>query len=481
MKNRRPIIYLFVGLALLTIAWFGGQIPTWATPAQSNGQQGISVPTATPRPSPQPVVLTVNLQRPNSPPPHASWAVPVHLALYPPGASGAASYEWDLSLDNSGRLAATLVLSAGRYDIRLKNLHTLRNVKRNVLLDGTSVIDMGTLREGDADGDNRVRASDFALLRAAYFTQAGDSAFDARADFDEDRRIRSSDFALLRGNYFATGDIEVAMARAAAAWPDGAVALALEPAALTVQSGEVFTVTLTAHAGDQPFVALDADMRFPPAALQLVGPNGQPATLIEPLGEMSELINTADNSAGRILYGAGVPYGASPLVGDVALARLHFRVLRSACSLSVKIVDGTVADPTGLFVTGPLSGTQVKAVPSNGHSVHLHSFDFALKVMRGETYAQTSADPRAHSIAVWGAPGGGVTVPHPAGAVFRPLSDNVAIAPSSKTVTVGDTFTLDVRIEGSDLVTASDVQITFDTAYLEVISLTLAACSMAIS
>ncbi len=60
----------------------------------------------------------------------------------------------------------------------------------------------------------------------------------------------------------------------------------------------------------------------------------------------------------------------------------------------------------------------------------------------------------------------------PAGAAFRPLSDNVAIRPSSKVVTVGESFTLNVAIEGSDPVVAADVQITFDTAYLEVTGIT---------
>ncbi len=49
----------------------------------------------------------------------------------------------------------------------------------------------------------------------------------------------------------------------------------------------------------------------------------------------------------------------------------------------------------------------------------------------------------------------------------RPQADNVAIEPGSKTVTVGESFTLAVWIRGSDPVVAADVQITFDTSYLE--------------
>ena len=365
LSTRRLAVYLLIIPFFLVIAWLGGPKAGWATTVPSSAQQ--TIPTRTPGPpAPQTIALFVTLQRPNSPPPHPAWSVPVVFALYPPGSTGAPAYQWDLPLDSSGHWSGSLTLSAGSYDVRVKNLHTLRNVKRNVLIDGSATINMGTLLEGDADGDNRVRASDFTLLRAAYFTQDGDPGFDPRTDFDEDNRIRSSDFALLRSNYFATGDIEVGTARAAAASPDGLVALALEPALLTVQPGEVFTVTLMAHAGDQPVVALDADIRFPPDALRVVGADGQPAMQIEPLGVMAPVINSADNSAGRILYGAGISSDVSPLTGDVMVARLHFRALRTAPRLSVNIVDGTVSDPTGKFVTGPLSGTQVTVAPSNG-------------------------------------------------------------------------------------------------------------------
>jgi predicted nucleic acid-binding Zn-ribbon protein len=355
---------LIFGILLLTSAWLAGQTSSWATPPQSTVRQ--TVPTRTPVPAPQPVNLAVNLQRPNASPPHPSWAVPVHLALSRPGSTGPASYEWDLSLDANGRVATIQVMSAGVYDVRLKNLHTLRNVKRSVLLNGTSVIDMGTLLEGDADSDNRVRAADFALLRTAYFTELSDPGFDGRTDFDEDGRIRSSDFALLRSNYFATGDIEVtgALSRAAAVAPAGTVALALEPSSVQVKSGGVFDLTLMAHANEQPFVAMDCDIRFPPKILQVIDADGQPVTHIEPLGTLTILVNSVNNTTGRILYGAGVSHEEPPLTGDVALARARFRAAQVNATAGVALIDCSVSDSTGRFVTGPLSGSQVTIEPA---------------------------------------------------------------------------------------------------------------------
>jgi len=332
-------------------------------------------------PLPLPFTLTVTLQRPNSPPPDPAWAVPVHLALYPPGDENTICHQWDLTLDQSGQWSDYLSMFTGTYDVRVKNMHTLRNVKRNVAIEGPITLDMGTLLEGDADDDNRVRSSDFALLRAAYFTQEGDAGFDPRTDFDEDNRIRSSDFALLRNNYFATGDIDVTSlgAQASAAFhtptgkrgrgassykPQGSVALALEPASVQVAPGDFFTLTLTAHAGAQSFVAMDADIRFSPEFLQVVGADGQPATSIKSLAPMIGFFNQADNAAGRILYGAGLFTGA--VSGDVAIAQVRFRAVQAVPQARIDLVDGTVSDPEGKFVTGSLSSAQAAIIPAGG-------------------------------------------------------------------------------------------------------------------
>lgn len=362
MNRGRFVVYLLFSALLLFVALLGVETASWVTPSQSHAE--FTVPT--PTPSTVEIALKVTLQRPNAPPPNPSWAVPVHLAFYPPGDPNTISGEWDLVLNDSGQWPGGLAVAPGTYDVRVKNLHTLRNVKRKVVVSSAVTIDMGTLREGDADGDNRVRSADFALLRAAYFTTAGSPGFDPRTDFDEDKRIRSSDFALLRSNYFETGDIEVGAVSAvvAARASDGLVAVALEPSTLQTAPGEVITLTLMAHAGAQPFVSIDADIRFPADVLQVVGDDGQPATQIEPLGSLAVLVNSVDNNIGRVIYGAG-EFG-DPLSGDVAIARIHFRALRAAAQANVGIVDGSVSDSAGKFITGALSGSQVAVVPPGG-------------------------------------------------------------------------------------------------------------------
>lgn len=361
MKHPRALCYLAMGLLLLALALIWSQEPTWATGSATGLQQ--SIPTRTPAPpTPIGVTLNVTLERPNAPPPDPSWAVPVHLAFYPPGDEVTVMYEFNVVLDQSGQWSGQLLLSPWTYDVRLKNMHTLRNVRRNVYVSDPAVLDMGKLLEGDADDDNRVRSSDFTILRAAYFTDEGDPGFDPRADFDEDNRIRSSDFALLRGNYFKSGDIEVSdvAGASAPASPRGSVAVALEPASTEVLVGDTFTLTLMAHAGTQPFVALDGEIEFPAGVLQVVSADGQPATEIEPLADLpTVLVNRVDNTRGRIIYGAGVPLTGAPVSGDVAVARIRFRALAGSPGAPVRLLDVTVADPSGKWVQGPLSGALV--------------------------------------------------------------------------------------------------------------------------
>lgn len=348
---------LLLGVGLLSTGW--------ATPSQD---EPMTIPTRTPMPIT--MTLAVNLQRPNASPPSAPWAVPVALAFYPAGNAVTMTAQHTVTLDQNGRWTGALNLPSGAYDVRVKNLHTLRNVKRNVQVTQGMTIDMGTLREGDADGDNRVRIFDFAILRAAYFTRAGDATFDPRADFDEDHRIRISDFALLRSNYFAKGDIEVSMAehQTAGPQPQGVVALALEPAQIAVKQDEVFTITVMAHSDEQPFIGLDAEIRFPPTQLQVIGADGLPTTGVEISPALISLLNQVDNAQGAINLSVGI--WSEPINGDLGIARLRFKVISGAASIPIYFGEVLISDPDGRSVTGPLSSA-VATMSDVGHFIYL--------------------------------------------------------------------------------------------------------------
>ena len=84
---------------------------------------------------------------------------------------------------------------------------TLSNLAEDVTIPASGVtIDLGTLREGDANDTNCVRGNDFSILRSTYWRGTGDVGFDARADFDRSGFINAADFSLLRTHYWECGD-----------------------------------------------------------------------------------------------------------------------------------------------------------------------------------------------------------------------------------------------------------------------------------
>ena len=109
---------------------------------------------------------------------------------------------------------------------------------------------------------------------------------------------------------------------------------------------------------------MDAVLRFSPGEIQVVDAQGRPAGRVEVLSPLTEVFNRADNVTGQVQIAAGV-FG-DPLTGDVPIARMHFRVLPPVQRAQIAMVDGTVADPTGKFVTGTLAGAEaiVKAASS---------------------------------------------------------------------------------------------------------------------
>jgi len=68
------------------------------------------------------------------------------------------------------------------------------------LVAGTNAVELGTLREGDANNNDFVNITDFSILASAFMTS------NAQADFNQDGIVNIGDFVLLRENYFVLGD-----------------------------------------------------------------------------------------------------------------------------------------------------------------------------------------------------------------------------------------------------------------------------------
>ncbi len=176
-----------------------------STPTTTGTPINTNTPTNTNTLTPTPVTVVmvghVSLQgRPTPPNPH--WNVPVSVNLV---RSTGSSFDYDTATDQSGYFIVTFGLVPDNYTWRVKNPQTLANSGIVTLAEGYNSVEMGTLREGDANNDNCVNVSDFNIRKATYGKSAGEQGYDPRGDFNSDNIVNIADFNLLKGIYGQCG------------------------------------------------------------------------------------------------------------------------------------------------------------------------------------------------------------------------------------------------------------------------------------
>lgn len=274
--------------------------------------------------------------------PNAAWSIPLLLTLGQPGERGPA-YALGMVSTQSGAFAIPRVVAPGDYRVRLKGLHTLRNLLPTTLAGGANTVNMETLLEGDAFGDNRVNGRDVSLLAAAFGKSQGQPGFDPRADFNEDDAVNAADLTLLRANLGRRGDILLGASAAAAdlsaaELPDlaallemsaaaGPVALRVTPSAAQVAVGQIITLEVVAEAGMQAVDAVEVYLDYDSALLQAVDASGAPATAVQAGTALpAVLLNRVNPAWGQIDFVASSAGAAAPS-GQITIARLHFKAL----------------------------------------------------------------------------------------------------------------------------------------------------------
>jgi hypothetical protein len=144
----------------------------------------------------------VDLQgRPDAP--DASWITDLTVTFLGDGAVVAIT-------DNVGNFTILDVV-AGIYDICVKSSHALSELAAGVEMIAcqTTLVDFGTLREGDADNNDVITLADYAALYVAYGSEPGDGNWDPNCDFNQNDAVELQDYALLYANYGETGDCYV--------------------------------------------------------------------------------------------------------------------------------------------------------------------------------------------------------------------------------------------------------------------------------
>ncbi|MBK8027555.1 MAG: DUF11 domain-containing protein [Chloroflexi bacterium] len=146
--------------------------------------------------------VSVTLQgRPAAPDVH--WVLPLHVILTPQG-SATPIFDGQVTTDTQGRFALYGLLP-GTYRLWVKSSRTLAVAGEVTLVAGDNVVNIGLLREGDANDNNIVNIVDFSVLALAYGKSSGQPTYDERADFNQDGFVGIGDFSLLALNFGLAG------------------------------------------------------------------------------------------------------------------------------------------------------------------------------------------------------------------------------------------------------------------------------------
>jgi Divergent InlB B-repeat domain/Dockerin type I domain len=133
-------------------------------------------------------------------PPNNQWLTNLTIKFLSPGTS-TVHYTFTVNTDNMGEFSIP-GLVPGTYDILTKGATTLQNkLSSKVITNGLNAFTMGTLKEGDANNDNYVNATDFSLLAASYGKCLGTAGYNDYTDFNNDNCVTGADFSLLAANY----------------------------------------------------------------------------------------------------------------------------------------------------------------------------------------------------------------------------------------------------------------------------------------
>ncbi len=137
-----------------------------------------------------------------STPPDPSWSVLVTGTLR----SGTnPSFDFTSMTDQSGYFTVTADLTPGNYQWRISSSQTLTNGGTVNLASGFNTLEMGTLRTGDTNNDNCIKASDEDFVDANAGRDIYNTAYNQQADLNGDDAVRASDYALIAPNLNTCG------------------------------------------------------------------------------------------------------------------------------------------------------------------------------------------------------------------------------------------------------------------------------------
>jgi len=137
---------------------------------------------------------------------NSKWAQPFVVRAFEPGNLTNELWNGTATTNNTGVFTMS-GLTPGTYDIGIKNCTALSELNTSVTLNAgmTTVVNFGTTREGDSNGNDAVTGMDFSLLNGVFNTAP---AGNPNCDFNRDNAVTGMDFSLLNGNFNTVGPLQ---------------------------------------------------------------------------------------------------------------------------------------------------------------------------------------------------------------------------------------------------------------------------------
>jgi len=165
------------------------------------------------------------------------------------------------TLNSVGEFSVTVPYS-GTFTLIAKGVHSLSNRRNQVRIPAAPWVDMGTLREGDANGDDSIAGADYSLLVTAFGSRPGTTGWNPRCDFNDDGVIDNRDFQQVVLNYGLHGPMEIS-AHAQRSVSRELATLTLHSDETIVLPGQIFTVTINLRTPGQRIDVADLVLHWP--------------------------------------------------------------------------------------------------------------------------------------------------------------------------------------------------------------------------
>ncbi|MFC2005840.1 hypothetical protein ACFLVG_02630 [Chloroflexota bacterium] len=143
--------------------------------------------------------------------PDPGWVIPLNAKFYTPNTTDLIHSSNQTTVKSDSTATANFTgIAPGTYDIYVFSEHTMTNYYQDKVITAPyTFVDMGTLKDGDANSSGFVNFADFLVLLASFGLSDGEPGYDPMADFNRGGFVNFADFLILLDNFGNSGPFDV--------------------------------------------------------------------------------------------------------------------------------------------------------------------------------------------------------------------------------------------------------------------------------